>query len=113
MADWSASPRDAFLVGMTPAFTALRAPERLAVISERGERTYGELNAHANQLVRALRARGLKAGDAIALMCSNRPEFIEVYAAALRSGIRATLLNWHLQADEAAYIVGDCRARAF
>lgn len=113
MVQWSASVRDAFMVGMTPAFTALRAPERLAIISERGTRSYRELNAHANQLVRALRARGLKAGDAVALMCSNRPEFVEVYAAVIRAGLRATFLNWHLQADEAAYIVADCQARAF
>jgi long-chain acyl-CoA synthetase len=113
MKDWSANVRDAFSVGMTPAFTARRAPERVAVISERGERSYGELNARANQLARALRARGLQAGDAVALMCSNRPEFIEVYAAVIRTGLRATFLNWHLQADEAAYIAQDCRARAF
>jgi long-chain acyl-CoA synthetase len=113
MSEWAANVRNAFLVGMTPAFTARRAPERMAVISERGQRTYAELNAHANQLVRALRARGLGPGDAVALMCSNRPEFIEVYAAVLRAGLRATFLNWHLQADEAAYIARDCQARAF
>ncbi len=113
MNSWSSNVRDAFSVGMTPAFTARRAPERMAVISERGQRTYGELNARANQLARALRARGLKAGDAVALMCSNRPEFIEVYAAVIRTGLRATFLNWHLQADETAYIARDCQARAF
>jgi long-chain acyl-CoA synthetase len=113
MGEWSASVRDAFAVGMTPAFTALRAPARIAVTSERGQRTYGELNARANQLVRALRARGLSRGDALALMCSNRPEFIEVYAAAIRAGWRVTFLNWHLQADETAYIVQNCGARAF
>ncbi len=107
-----ADVREAARVGMAPAFTARRAPERLAVISERGTRSFGELNARANQLVRALRARGLRAGDALALMCSNRPEFVEVYAAVVRAGFRATFLNWHLQLEEAAYIVQDCEARA-
>jgi long-chain acyl-CoA synthetase len=102
----------AMRVGMTPAFTAARAPELVAVISERGDRTFGELNAHANQLVRLLRGRGLRAGDAVALMCSNRPEFVEVYAAVARAGFRLTLINWHLQLDEAAYIARDCEARA-
>ena len=105
--------RDAFSVGMTPAFTAQRAPARMAVISERGTRTYAELNARANQLVRVLRAHGLRAGDAVALQCSNRPEFVEVYAAVMRAGLRATFLNWHLQPDETAYIVQNCEARAF
>ena len=41
---------------MMIAFTAAKAPERVAVVSERGSRTFGELNARANQLVRALRS---------------------------------------------------------
>ena len=108
-----ANARAAMRAGMTPAFTASRTPDRIAVISERGERTFGELNAHANQLVRLLRGRGLSAGDAVALMCSNRPEFVEVYAAIARAGFRLTLINWHLQLDETVYIARDCEARAF
>jgi long-chain acyl-CoA synthetase len=106
-------PEAAFAVGMTLAWNARQAPERPAVLSERGQRTFGELNARANQLVRALRTRGLRAGDAVALFCSNRPEFIEVYAAAVRAGFRLSCINSHLQADEVAYIVKDCEARAF
>jgi long-chain acyl-CoA synthetase len=105
--------RDALAVGMEVAFTAARAPERLAIASERGDRSFAELNARANQLARALRAGGLASGDAVALLCSNRPEFVEVYAACLRAGFRLTCINWHLQADEAGYIVDDCEARAF
>ena len=71
--------RDALAAGMRIAFTASRSPERPAILSERGNLTYGELNARANQLARALRARGLSEGDSVALMCSNRPEFAEVY----------------------------------
>ena len=107
------TPRDALAAGMLIAFTALHSPERPAILSDRGNLSYGELNARANQLARALRTRGLAEGDAVALMCSNRPEFAEVYAACLRAGLRMTCLNFHLQADEAGYIVDDCEARAF
>jgi len=107
------SSRDALAAGMRIAFTAARNPERPAILSDRGNLTYAQLNARANQLARALRARGLSAGDAVALLCSNRPEFAEVYAACLRAGLRMTCINWHLQADETAYIVDDCEARAF
>jgi long-chain acyl-CoA synthetase len=106
------TPSEALAAGMLIAFTAQRSPDRRAILSERGDRSYGELNARANQLVRALRARGLKQGDAVALLCSNRPEFVETYAACLRSGLRLTCINWHLQADEASYIVDDCEALA-
>ena len=44
---------------------------------------------------------------------ANRPEFAIAYAAALRAGLRLTPLNWHLQLDEATYIVENCEARAF
>ncbi len=77
-----------------------------------GERTFGELHANANRLARALRSAGLKAGDALALMCSNRAEFIETFLAAMRIGLRVTPVNWHLETDEACYIVHDCQAKA-
>jgi long-chain acyl-CoA synthetase len=97
--------------GMTLAYRAARQPGYDAIVSEHGNRTFDELNANANRLTRALRARAVKSGDAIALMVANRPEFVEVVAASQRGGLRFTPINWHLTADEAAYIVGDCEAR--
>ena len=82
-------------------------------MSDQGDRTFGELNSGANRLARALRRQGVAAGDSIALLCSNRPEFAEVLAAAQRSGLRLTPVNWHLTADEAGYILDDCEAKAF
>src|SRR5439155_10169652 len=99
--------------GMTLALHAGYAPDRMAIASPHGDRTFGELNANANRLVRALRAQGLGAGDSVALMCANRPEFPEVTAACLRMGVRVTPVNWHLTGEEAAYIVHNCEAKAF
>jgi long-chain acyl-CoA synthetase len=98
--------------GMTLAWWAERQADRTAIWSSHGDRTFRELNARANKLARALRARGLAAGDAVAIICHNRPEFVETYAAALRSGLRLTTINWHLTGGEAAYIVDDCEAKA-
>ena len=98
---------------MLAAFWAQEDGATPAVISEAGNRTRAEANANANRLVRALRARGVNAGDGLALMCSNRPEFFEVVAAARRVGLRLTTVNWHLTGDEAGYIVDDCEATAF
>jgi long-chain acyl-CoA synthetase len=100
-------------VGMGPAWWAAKAPERLAIIAPTGNRTYDGLNRRANQLVRALRRAGLSAGDGVALLCSNRAEFADVWAACQRAGLRLTTVNWHLTGDEAAYIVADSRAKAF
>ena len=72
--------------GLLAAFWADRKPDRVAVRSESGNRTFAEINANANRLVRALRARGVRAGDGVALMCSNRPEFVETVVAARSAG---------------------------
>jgi long-chain acyl-CoA synthetase len=99
--------------GMLLAWWAERGPERPAFFTPYGDRTFGEVNANINRLVRAFRARGLGAGDSVALMCTNRPEFIETLYAAQRAGLRLTPINWHLTSDEAAYIVDNCEAKAF
>jgi len=97
--------------GMAVAYWNAQAPERAAIRSAHGDRTFAELNAHANRLARALRRRGLAVGDAVALLCGNRPEFAEVWAACTRAGLRLTPLNWHLTASEAGYIASDCEAK--
>jgi long-chain acyl-CoA synthetase len=97
--------------GMIVSYWADRHGDREAVISPAGIRTFTELNRNANRLARALRRRGLEAGDAVALLCDNRPEFVEVLCACQRAGLRLTTVNWHLTVDEVAYIVGDCEAK--
>jgi long-chain acyl-CoA synthetase len=104
---------DAAQHGMAVAFHAAVDPDRPAIVSQHGNRSYGELNARVNQLVTALRRRGLQAGDAVALLCANRPEFVETYLATQRAGLRLTPVNWHLTGPEARYIVADCGATAF
>ena len=98
--------------GMAVSLWARLMPQAPAIVSEAGNRSFAELNARSNQLVRALRQRRLAAGDGIALMCSNRAEFAEVLWASRRAGLRLTPVNWHLTADEAAYIVNDSEAKA-
>jgi long-chain acyl-CoA synthetase len=98
--------------GTVVSFHAARRPDRPALVTPYGTRTYAELDAAANRLSRALRAAGLAPGDAIALVCRNRPEFAEAHQAAARSGLRLTPVNWHLTGPEMAYIIADCDAKA-
>jgi long-chain acyl-CoA synthetase len=83
----------------------------VAVHAPQGSRTFAQLHRRANQVAHALRAAGLKSGDALALLCRNRAEFIEVFLAAMRCGLRLTPLNTHLTPAEVHYIVQDCGAR--
>ncbi|MBP7814774.1 MAG: AMP-binding protein [Phenylobacterium sp.] len=99
--------------GMCMAVWADLKPDKTAVTESSGRsRTFGELNANANRLVRLMRAHGLQAGDSVAIVCSNRVEFPEVLFATLRGGFRMTPVNWHLKPDEIAYVVDNCEAKA-
>ena len=99
-------------LGMEISVIAAEQPERIALWSEAGRLTFGELNAQANQLVYRLRMAGLRAGDGVALVCSNRLEFAVVRFAAHRAGLRLTPVNWHLSPQDIHYIVENCEARA-
>src|SRR5580658_4880622 len=98
--------------GMSHSLWAELKGDEVAIHDPLGVRTFGQINEAANKIVRLLRARGLKEGDAVALLCSNRAEFVEVLAAASRGGYRLTPVNWHLNADEVEYIINDCDAKA-
>lgn len=98
--------------GMSTAYYARHEGHQPAIIEAERVTSFAQLNARANQLVRALRARGLKAGDSIALLCSNRAEFVEASVAVERSGLRLTPLNTHLTGEELGYILDNCEARA-
>ena len=106
------SRREALAVGMALAVHARDAPEQPAIVSVHDERSFDALNRRANQLARALRDASLVAGDGLAVVCANRPEFVETYDAAQRAGLRRTPVNWHLTGEEIAYILEDCEARA-
>jgi long-chain acyl-CoA synthetase len=99
--------------GMVIAYHAQHVPNNMAVISNYGNRTFAELNDRVNQLARVLRSAGLKPDDGVAMLLTNRPEFVEVLYACQRVGLRVTPINWHLTGDNASYIVENCEAKAF
>jgi long-chain acyl-CoA synthetase len=91
---------------------AARDPERVAVVETDGrEISAGDLLASANQVVHALRALGLRRGDAIAAVLPNSLEAFELYLAMQQAGWYLTPINFHLIGSEIAYILRDCEAR--
>ena len=97
--------------GMGIAYHAQNYPEKKAIISEHGERTFKELNENSNKFANFLRQEGLEAGDAVAILSKNRPEFLEALFGPLRIGLRITPINWHLTPEEVVYIVNNCEAK--
>ena len=98
--------------GMSHSLWAELKGDQVAIHDPLQAKTFRQINEAANRIVRLLRERGLKEGDAVALLCSNRAEFVEVLAACRRGGYRLTPVNWHLSVDEAEYIINDCDAKA-
>ncbi len=89
-------------------------PDWIAVIEPDGtEHAAGDLHGRVNQIVHALRARGLRAGDGIAALVPNGIAPQELSLAALQAGWYYTPINWHFTTPEIAYIVADTGAKAF
>ena len=98
---------------MYPGAHASAEPDKPAILSARTGRSlsYGELEDRSVRLADRLRSAGLRHGDTVALVSDNDPRCLEVYWAALRSGLYLTSVNSHLTVEEAAYVVNDSGAR--
>jgi fatty-acyl-CoA synthase len=73
---------------------------------------FAELEARANRLAHCFRQAGLREGDTVAAIMENNEHVHAVMWAARRSGLYYALINTHLTAAEAAYIVDNSGARA-
>jgi acyl-CoA synthetase (AMP-forming)/AMP-acid ligase II len=94
-----------------PATYAATHPDRAAVITGAGLTvTYQQLEARSARLAQALHAHGLRPGDNVAVVLPNDHRTHEIVWALQRSGLYYTMVNSHLTAEEAAYIVNDCGA---
>src|SRR5437867_3112645 len=87
-------------------------PDRPAIIDEFASLTRAELNRRVNQLVHGLRGAGLETGDTVAVLSGNRHEYFEAILAVGVSSWVVVPLNWHLTAEEIAYILNDSGAKA-
>ncbi len=91
---------------------AANDPQRVAVSSDHGSLTFAELDRQAEALAAVFAGAGLESDDILAVLSTNRPEWIVTMQAALRAGLRLVPVNWHLEADDIAYVITDSGARA-
>jgi acyl-CoA synthetase (AMP-forming)/AMP-acid ligase II len=85
---------------------AARFPDHVAVLAGDDRWTYGELDRAANALARHLGDRGVGRGDRVAVMTSNRPEFVATVHALSKVGAAPVLLNSSWKALEVGTAVG-------
>ncbi|MCQ4152530.1 acyl-CoA synthetase [Rhodococcus qingshengii] len=98
---------------MYPGAYIATTPHKAAVIvAETGAMvTFAELESNSIRIARVLHEFGLRRGDNLAVLATNNVQVFDIYWAAMRSGVYLTMVNWHLTAPEAAYIVEDCDAK--
>ncbi|MGV9482949.1 AMP-binding protein, partial [Gordonia aichiensis] len=91
--------------------SALRVPDRVAVRSDEGVLTYGQLEEATARVASMLHAEGVTPGCRVALMMPNVPEFVVLYYGILRAGCVVVPMNPLLKAREVAYYLTDCGVR--
>jgi len=72
--------------------------------------TFGQLDDRSGRLAEVLEGMGAVAGRPVVAVLPNCFEFFEVSMAAAKLGAPFLPVNWHLKADELAYIVDDSGA---
>ena len=89
-----------------------RFADRPAIADNQTRWTYRELGEGAARLIAFFRALGLKKGDGVALLATNRVETWAVVTATAVMGLRYTPLHPLAAEDDQAFIVDDAEAAA-
>ena len=84
---WGTGPAGGF------AALAARSPDRVGLVDELGELTFGELHRRSNALAHALADRGIGEGDSVAIMCRNHRGFVDATVAVAKLGADILYLN--------------------
>ena len=87
LVDWGTGPAGGFTA------LAIREPERVGLVDELGELTFRELHERSNALADTWKRNGVRAGDAVAIMCRNHRGFVDASIAAAKVGADLVYLN--------------------
>jgi fatty-acyl-CoA synthase len=91
--------------------SALRNPDKVAIRCGAVAWTYREFDAICNALARGLATKGIGIGDRVAIVSRNSHAFAAMRFALARLGAVLVPINFMLNADEIAYILGSLGAK--
>ena len=86
-------------------------PRKTCIKFGKSKVSYSELDERVSLCAGGLRELGLKAGERVAILMDNSPEYIISYFAVLRAGGVAVPLNTFLTPHEISYILNDSGSR--
>ncbi|MYR08397.1 long-chain-fatty-acid--CoA ligase [Gordonia sp. SID5947] len=92
--------------------TALRVPDKVAIIDGDRTLTFADFDAAVNRCANALAGKGVVKGDRLALVSRNGWQFAVLHYATARLGVILVPVNFGLGSDEIAYILDHSGARA-
>jgi acyl-CoA synthetase (AMP-forming)/AMP-acid ligase II len=84
-----------------------RFPDKLAVDAAEGRLTFAEVSDRAARMAGLLAARGIGAGDRVALLAMNDLEYLEIRVGVQRAGAILVPLNYRLSQAELTAILAD------
>lgn len=93
------------------AYHAKSSPDRQALLYEGQCITYAELLDRAERVAGGLAARGIGAGDVVAVLMKNSAAFIDLALATSHIGAIFLPINFRLSMDEVGYIVENSGAK--
>lgn len=101
-------------LGLFLSKRARLSPRLEAIVEVERERrfSYAELDARSNRVAHALRERGVRPGDRVALLLMTGVEYVETYFAIAKLGAVMVPLNFRLVPEELIFILGDAGATA-
>ena len=97
-------------IGSALRATAMRVPEREALVFRERRYSYAELNSAVDRAAHVLRDRGMRKGDRLALMSTNTDWFVIAFYAAQRVGAVVVPVNPASTGPEIDYLVRDSGA---